>query len=128
MLNDTIDILDANVINLQIKFKIAAYANVNKYNALDTAKKDIVSFFNNRVGYEIGEPFKITDIYSVLKNSAAVLDAIDVEVSVKSGGDYADSNFDIEANKSADGRKIFCPQDSIFNVKFPNADIIGTVV
>ena len=127
MINDSIDILDANIINLQISFKIVAFANVNKYSALDGAKQALEKFFTTRKNYEIGEPFSITDIFAVLKNTPAVLDVVDVEVIVKSGGDYADSNFVVNNNKIADGRKIFCPLDSIFEIKYPNTDLIGTV-
>ena len=128
MINDSIDILNANIINLQVRFKIAAYSNVNKYSALKVAREDIAAFIQNRSSFEIGESFSISDIYTVLKNSRPVLDALEVEVVVKSGGDYADSNFSIDDNISVDGRRISCPEDSIFEVKFPYSDIIGSVV
>ena len=128
MINDSIDILNANIINLQIKFKIAAYANVNKYSALKSAREEMANFFTNRANYEIGESFSVSDIYTVLKNSRSVLDALEVEVVVKSGGNYADSNFSIDDNISVDGRKISCPQDSIFEIKFPYSDLFGSVV
>lgn len=128
MINDTIDILDAKIINLQVKFRIAAYSNVNKYSALKVARQQMSDFFTQRGNYEVGEPFSISDIYTVLKNSPSVLDALEVEVVVKSGGDHADSNFSIDDNISVDGRRINCPQDSIFEVKFPYTDIFGSVV
>mgnify|MGYP005812282021 CR=1 FL=1 len=128
MINDSIDILDANIINLQISFKIVAFPNINKYSALDSAKQALELFFADRKDYEIGEPFGITDIFTVLKNTPAVLDVVDVDVIVKSGGDYADSNFIANNNKIADGRKIFCPLNSVFEIKYPNADLVGTVI
>jgi len=128
MINDSIDILDANIINLQIKFKIASFPNVNKFSVLETAKRTITNFYTNRSEFEIGEPFSITDIFSVLKTAPGVLDVIEVDVVAKSGGDYATTNFSANTHKTADARKIVCPVDSIFEIKFYNSDIIGTVV
>jgi len=128
MINDTIDILDANIINLQIIFKMISFPSVDKFSSLDKAKEDLRDYFDRLGGYDIGEPFSITNIYTVLKNSATVLDVAEVDVMVTSGGVYSDSNFDASLNRTADGRKIFCPEDSCFEIKFPNSDIIGTVV
>jgi len=127
MINDTIDILDAKIINLQINYKIVAFPDIDKFAAIDSSKNSIANFFNTRGNYEIGESFLITDIFSVLKNSPLVLDVIDVEVITKTGSLYSDSNFSVAGNLSRDGRKIICPFDSIFEIKFPNTDIIGTV-
>ena len=91
-------------------------------------KQAIVEYFTARAKYDIGEPFSITDIFAVLKNVPSVLDAISVDIEVNSGGQYADSNFVIEAAKSVDNTKIICPADSIFEIKYPNTDIIGIVV
>ncbi len=128
MINDSIDILDADIINLQISFKIVSFPNIDKFSSLDGAKEDLRSYFERRSKYEIGEPFSITDIFTALKNSQYVLDVMEVDVLTASGGRYADTNFDTYWNKTADGRKIFCPEDSCFEIKFPNSDIIGTVV
>ena len=128
MINDTIDILDGRIINLGIVFKFAAFSNVDKYTALEIAKNDLQDFFVNRRGYDIGEPFSITDIFAVLKNSSAVLDVIDVSVSVKTGGLYSTTNFNVGENTSSDNRKIFIPTDSCFEIKYPDSDILGEVV
>ena len=127
MINDTIDILDANIINLRVNFSIIAFPDVEKFRALDLAKRDLVRFFNNRTNYEIGESFYITDIFSVLKNSSLVLDVVEVDVVTKTGALYADTNFNASVNKSADGRRILCPFDSVFEIKFPDTDLVGTI-
>ena len=128
MINDTIDILDANIINLRINFSISAMANVNKFSALSAAKDAIANYFTARARYEVGEPFSITDIFAVLKNVPSVLDTIEVHVDTQSGGQYADSNFLTTNSMSRDNTKIICPPDSIFEVKYPNTDIIGNVI
>ena len=127
MINDSIDILDANIINLRINYKIICFPDVDKFSALETSKRDLSNYFVNRRDYEIGESFLITDIFAVLKNSPLVLDVTEVDVITKTGPLYSDSNFNADYGKSADGRKIMCPIDSVFEVKFPNTDIIGTI-
>ena len=127
MINDTIDILDANIINLRINYKVVGFSDAGGYAVLDSSKESLANFFQNRKNFEIGEAFSITDVFSVLKNSPLVLDVLDVDVSLASGVDYANSNFSIDLNKTKDGRKINCPPDSIFEVKFPNTDIVGTI-
>jgi len=127
MINDSIDILDAKIINLQINFKVVSYPDTNKFATLDSAKNSLVGFFRDRKNFDIGEPFKITDVFNVLKNDSLVLDVEEVTVTRKNGTSYADSNFNIEESKDKTGRIINCPRDSIFEIKFPNADIVGTV-
>ena len=56
-----------------------------------------------------------------------VLDVEEVTVTRKDGNSYADSNISIEDAKDKSGRIINCPEDSIFEIKFPNADIVGTI-
>ena len=127
MINDSIDILDANIINIKINYKIISFPDVDKFSALETSKRDLTNYFENRRSYEIGESFLITDVFAVLKNSPLVLDVVEVDVVTKTGQLYADSNFDTDYGKSADGRRIMCPIDSVFEVKFPNTDIVGTI-
>tara|TARA_R100000455_G_C6260838_1_gene116212 strand:- start:707 stop:1177 length:471 start_codon:yes stop_codon:yes gene_type:complete len=127
MINDSIDILDANIINLSVFYNIIAFPDADKFKALDSSKRDLSLFFSRRKDFEIGESFSITDVFSVLKNSPLVLDVVEVSVATKNGPLYADTNFNAENEMSSDGRKIICPRDSIFEIKFPDNDIIGTV-
>ena len=127
MINDTIDILDAKIINLVLNYRIIALPDVDQFKALDTSKQDLVTYFQNRRNYEIGEEFLLTDIFNVLKNSPLVLDVISVSANAKTGPAYADTNFNADNHISSDGRKINCPIDSIFEIKFPNTDIVGTI-
>lgn len=127
MINDSIDILDANIINLSLYYTIIAFPDVDKFKALSSSKRDLGSFFARRRNYEIGESFSVTDIFSVLKNSPLVLDVVEVKVAVKNGPLYSDTLFNPEYNMSADGRLVKCPPDSVFEIKFPDTDIIGTI-
>jgi len=127
MINDSIDILDANIINLSLFYNIIAFPDADKFRALETSKRDLSVFFTRRKNYEIAESFSITDVFSVLKNSPLVLDVVEISVLTKNGPLYSNTNFNTENNMSSDGRKVTCPRDSIFEIKFPDNDIIGTI-
>jgi hypothetical protein len=126
MINDTIDILDAKVVNLQINIDIIANESVNRFDALqkgiDAIKFDLLSS-----KYDIGEPFRVSDVFRTLKNVDGILDVVSVEVKRKTGSLYSSFSYDVEGNTSPDGRLILSRDDTVFEVKYPDADIVGTV-
>ena len=73
MIGDTIDILDARIINLQIDFSLVSYANVNKFDVITECTNTLSNFYTDNY-YDIGEPFKISDIYKILNNIPSVID------------------------------------------------------
>ena len=76
---------------------------------------------------EIGEPIIISEIFKTLKSVEQVLDVISIEVTNKTGTPYSLENFSIQANTSNDGRIIYIPETHIFELKYPDVDIVGTV-
>ena len=125
MLNDTIDILDAKIVNLSIEFSILGDVERNKYDILSDAVTELQLQYLRT--FDIAEPFYITDVYKFLKNANGVVDVIDVKVKTKTGGDYSRTFLDIDSFTSADGRYISAPENVIFEVRDPIADIKGTV-
>ena len=125
MINDTIDILDAHICNIGIEFKIVPFPGTNKYDLLVEANTVLRDAFTKT--FYIGEPVIITDIYQILKSIPNMMDVIDVKLKVKSGAAYADSPISIDDALSADGRFLFPPPDTIFEIKYPDLDIGGTV-
>ena len=125
MINDTIDILNAQVINLGIEFTILANDGVSKEAALNNAISSITQVVTQT--REINEDFYITDLYSAMKLTSGVLDVLSMRVTNKQGGRYSDIRFDINDNTSSDGRYIICPKNAIFEIKYPLSDIKGTV-
>ena len=75
----------------------------------------------------LGEPILITDIFGVLKNVGTVLDVMDVELFIQTGSDYADPSMTIDEFLSADGTVIAPTSDIIFELKYPNKNILGTI-
>ena len=125
MINDTIDILDARILNLEIEFSVLGDVDVNRYDIMTRCKQSI-SRAMSRVP-DVGDPFYITDIRDILKSTVGVTDVIDVLIRQKTGAGYASLNFDVDANTSADGRYIRLEEDMIWEIKNLAADIKGVV-
>tara|TARA_R110000824_G_scaffold12890_7_gene56227 strand:+ start:3251 stop:5056 length:1806 start_codon:yes stop_codon:yes gene_type:complete len=127
VINDTIDILNAYVVNFGIEFIIVADYSQNKYSALSDANARLRNYFAN-LNYDIGESLFITDIYKELQKVPNVVDVIDVKIVPKVGGIYSAANFDFEDHLSNDGRYITCDRTAVFEIKYPNTDIQGSIV
>ena len=125
MINDTIDIIDARIVNLTIDFKIIADSDKNKFDVLNACIANLQERFSEPL--LIGEPFYITDVYNILNDTEGTVDAQDVVIGIKNGLEYSDTRFDINSQKSADGRYIKAPENVAFEIKFPSIDIKGTV-
>tara|TARA_R100000664_G_C2760088_1_gene150760 strand:+ start:15485 stop:17275 length:1791 start_codon:yes stop_codon:yes gene_type:complete len=125
MVNDTVDILDAKIVNLGINFIAIGMPGTNKFDVLDSCTTTLKSVFAKT--FYIGEPLVITDIYQALKSVNDVLDVVKVELTLKTGTNYSDPSISIEEAKSLDGRYLIAPTDTVFEIKFPNQDIKGTI-
>jgi len=125
MINDTIDILNARILNVTIDFTIIVDLEFNKFDVLVSA----VGVLREKLSTprDIGEAFYISDIYKILNNVNGVLDVQRVTVKQRTGANYADLDFNIEENTSPDGRYFVVPEDVIVEVKFPLQDIQGVI-
>ncbi len=126
MINDTIDILDAKIVNFAVNFDIIADTNANSYEVLESATFALQQYFG-RSYMNIGEPITYGDIFRELKNVDGLLDVVSVEVVRQFGSAYSTTTFDMEKMTTVDGRMVLAPSDVIFELKFPERDIIGTI-
>jgi hypothetical protein len=125
MINDTIDIIDGKIVNLAIGFKVIADTDKNKYDVLSSCVEALKRKFNQPL--LLGESFYITDVYNTLNDVVGVVDTQDVRVKIKNGALYSDTRFNLNDQKSADGRYIKAPDNVSFEIKFADKDIKGTV-
>ena len=125
MISDTIDILDPFILNFGINFVIKSKPGTNKFVTLDTALNSLKSYYSKC--YYIGQPFSVSDVYSVLKEVPDVLDVLNVKIIPKQGVGYSQAEIDINENTSPDGDSIVIPKNAIVEIKFPEVDIVGKV-
>ena len=125
MINDTIDILDARILNFAIDFSVIGDVNKNRYEILNAATRALRKYYVQIP--DVSEPFYISDVYSILNDVDGVVDVLEVEVKQLYGGDYSDLAFDVDGRTSTDGRLIHIPEDMIWEIKYPSSDIRGVV-
>lgn len=125
MINDTVDILDAKIINLGVEFEVVGDLSKSRFDVLKNCMDKLVEKF--AIIGNIGEDFAVTDIYEALKSADGVVDVSKVKIKQKQGGIYSDIAFDVWENTSKDGRFISCPENAIFEIKYPYSDFVGAV-
>ena len=126
MMTDTVDIIDAKIVNIGINYSIVVKPGLDKYAALAKANRLLRARYLQP--YYIGEPFYISEIHSILSKVPDILDVRSVKVVQKRAAQYSDIRFDVDANTSVDGSYITTPKNVALEIKFPGFDIQGTVV
>ena len=125
MVNDSIDIIDAKIVNFGIEFTVVSESNNNKFDVLDICLERLRRRFSRQ--YDIAEPFSFTEVYTLLNRIEGVADTTDVRIFARIGGQYSTLTFDFDSLMTADGRLMICPLNCIYEVKFPLIDVIGNV-
>jgi len=125
MINDTLDILDAKILNIGIDYVVKSEYGFDKFQVLEKTRSGLAKYFEDL--FDIGEPLYITKLQKILKDVPGVLDVMSLKIKSKQGSGYATTYFSIEASTSDDGRILYVPEDSILEVRYGAIDIAGTV-
>lgn len=126
MLNDTIDILDATIINVSLNFEVVTELSKDTNIILNDCLTSLKSSLKEKLN--IGEPFYLTDVYKTLNAVNGVVDTKNVTISQKFGAGYSSSQFSITDNLSKDGRYLSVPPNVIIEIKDLDNDITGVAV
>lgn len=126
MISDTIDVLDAYIINYGIEFVIKPAMGADKFTLVDTCINVLRDTYT-REKYFIGEAINVADIYNTLSNVDGVLNVSNVKIVNKIGSNYSNVQFDINENTSPDGSSIIIPNNGIAELKYPSVDIKGKI-
>lgn len=125
MINDTIDILDAKIVNYGINYVVVGELDVNKFSIKQRCDEALRNKL--RILPEIGQPLFISELRKALAEVESVVDVIKVKITKKVGGVYSQVSFDFDAQTSSGERFINVPDNVIMELKYPNADIKGMV-
>jgi hypothetical protein len=126
MVNDTVDILDAQIVNFAITFVIVVDMNTNRFTALNRSNRALRDYVAKNQ-YDIGESIQILDFYKVLQKVEGVVDVLDIELSNIAGGSYSDASYSFKQNLSSNAQRVEALNNVVFELKFPNVDIKGSV-
>lgn len=126
ILTDTVDILDAKVINFGINFTIFVDPRADKIETLNNVLEQLRSIYAAKS--HIGESFNILDVYREIRNFRNVLDVKEVKIRNIVGTDYSNIPFNVQQNLTSDGNLIQIPKNAIYEIKYPSLDIIGNAI
>ena len=128
ILTDAVNIKTAYVINIGVKFEIITLPEYNSNEVLIKCIDKLKSIFNNKQ-WQINQPIVLSKIYTELDRVDGVQSVTSVNIVnlYDSTDGYSGNVYDIAAATKAG--VIYPSLDaSIFEIKYPNKDIIGKVV
>lgn len=125
MINDSVDILDAQIVNIGINFQVVGELDKDFTVVLNDCIETLKSKYQTK--FNLGEPFYISDVYSTLNEVDGVVDTTAVSIVRKSGSGYSPTQFDIPQNTTKDGRLIKVPENLILEIKNFDSDIVGVI-
>ena len=126
LINDSVDIFSAKIVNVKIDFVAVSEDGYDRASVLARIKRDLAKYLRQNPN-EIGDSIHVTKLTNIINETEGVADVIRVFLERKTGADYSSTVYNLNANYSSDGRKIFIPKNVIWEVKFPNQDINGEV-
>lgn len=128
MISDSIDILDAKVINLQLKFSVVLDPALNRNLLL--AK--ILNSLQNKfliTNFHINQPIVISEVVNTIYSIQGVIAVENVQFVNVSGvvnnRRYSNDTHDVKAYTKK--QIIFPPAGGIFEIRYPEVDIIAKV-
>ena len=126
MVNDSIKIKDAFIINVGVDFDIVVLPNYNNNEVLTRCIGELQTYFNIDK-WQINEPILLKDLYIILSKVEGVQTVKNIVIGNLSDGIYSEYAYDV---KGATSDNVVYPSidPMIFEVKFPNSDIKGRVV
>ena len=126
LISDAVDILDATVINYKISFSIICSPGLNKnvilVNVINELKRKLDLKY-----YQIDQPLVEAEIVYTIISVEGVLSLVDLTLTNITGNlldrNYSDFSHDMLGSKV--GGLYLGPQGSIFELKYPDFDIVG---
>ena len=128
MVNDSINIKDAFVVNIGVNFDIIVLPNYNSNEVLTKCILALQDFFAIK-NWQINEPILYRDIYAILDSVEGVQTAKNIILSNKVGTALGYSQYAYDLTGATLNNVVYPSLDPmIFEVKYPNTDIQGRVV
>jgi hypothetical protein len=129
MISDAIDVMDAAIINLELYFQVVVDPSLNKNLLLQTIISDLKKQFAV-TNFHIGQPIVISDVIATIFSRPGIIavDAVrfnNMYGTVK-GKQYSPIAFDVSLNTK--NQIIYPPDGAIFEIKFPDINIVGKAV
>jgi len=128
MVNDSVNIKDAFIINIGVNFDVIILPN---YNSNEVLSKCIIylQVYFNITNWQINQPILLRDIYTLLDSVEGVQTVQNITINNLVGENLGYSKYAYSIPAATANNVIYPSLDpSIFEVKYPNTDIQGRVV
>ena len=129
LISDAVDILDAQVVDIGLEFKVATEPEATK----NVIIQDIISRLKKYFAienFQIDQPISLDDVNNIIYNSPGVVSVVDIKFKNVNGTvmdrEYSDVKFDVNSNIRK--RLLIGPPGSIFEMRYPDFDIVGSAV
>jgi hypothetical protein len=128
MINDTVNIKNGFIINIGVNFDIIVLPNFNSNEVIAACIVALQAYFNID-NWQINQPIILRDLFNILDRVQGVQTVKNIEIINKAGINLGYSQFGYDIQGATVNNIIYPSIDpSIFEVKYPNSDIIGRVV
>lgn len=128
MITDGINIIDGYIINIGVEFVITVYKGFNKKDVLLNCINTVKEFFDID-NWNFSQPINLSQLQLEIAKVDGVQSVVDLKITNKTAldGDYSTVEYDIAA---ATKNGIIYPSvdPSIFEVRYPDSDIRGSVL
>lgn len=127
LVGDAIDVLDAQIVNFGVKYSIYVDEIANKSQVITNVNQRIARILDRKF-FNVDQPIVIDDITNTIINSDFVISIIDLQIFPRFGNvenrNYSSTTFEFQ--QSATRGIIRGSRGSIFELKYPNFDVIGS--
>lgn len=129
MISDSVDVLDAQVVDLTLMFEVVVDPTLNRSIILQNILTKFQTVFNIKNFY-IDQPIVISDITNSIFTVAGVVSINKVQfkniTGTSNNREYSQVVYDVESNTAKN--MIFPPPGGIFHIRYPEFDIIGKAI
>ena len=126
LISDAIDILDGRVINLGLDYHVVIDSFSNAEVVIQQINSSLKDYFKIQ-NFQIGEPIFMTQVQNIIINTDGVISLRSMQFSNLfgeiDGRNYSGSIFNLASNTK--DNIVIAPEGSIFEIRFPNSDIVG---
>jgi phage-related baseplate assembly protein len=125
LLTDAVNIKDAFIVNVAMKYEIITLPNFVSRDVLLACNTALIDYFEISK-WSINQPINISSIYTLLDRVKGVQSVEKIYFENKVGDNYSEYAYDIKG--ATRGNMIYPSYDPcIFEIKFPEIDIQGRV-
>lgn len=128
MITDGINVIDGYVINIGVDFTVTVYKGFNKKDVLLNCIQTVQDFFNID-NWNFSQPINLSQLQLEIAKVDGVQSVVDITITNKTAldGNYSSVEYDI-ASATKNGIIYPSVDPSIFEVKYPDSDIKGSVL